>query len=709
MTDKQNLTLLRRSPLLPDETLGSLLARLTQLNHYEPARIMRKLCLDGTRDKLHRPLKPETYCRLAQLTGLAPRTLYDATIHRLAPVILPRRVELSYFELPGGDTVPFLPTMHVTNYVTDRKVVRYCPHCLAENAYERMAWRPRTALLCLKHQTVLRHGCPGCHQTPTAADLAAGACRACETDLTTLPTVHVDEPGLIFTQQLLSACLGFAPPPDPRDFPAPFASFADSPAAALSPRALYDVVEGLCDSLSRSYGKNDRCPPDVPTSTWKYRMAVTALCDWPTEFHALVDSCRVKHRQYTEGLTKRFNELYRVWLENRWRYPEFDFLQEAFSIYITQHLQPTSAVLRSWRFKDRPDLRAKFKYMKMGEAAQTLGVSSKTVEKLVAEGHLRGFGFDRVRTRYRHFLRADVLALRDSWGDGLTLTQAATWVGVSEEILVAMVKRGLIEAERGPTVDDSAQWLFLPGALEAGLKRILQHVRYWDRERPDALDLTAAAQKLFVIGLDAVGILESVTKRKLQAYRPLKTNNLAALRFRAGDIQACIASKRMQHGWVTRQYLHKKFGVKFSVISKWVAHGLLKPVATFGGAEYFDKEEVDRFDTEHAFTARAASILEVSELTVQKWTRKGRLTPVAGPHITDTHRYLFRVDDLKPLRLENRCSAPAMALEVGVSHAQMVRYIKQGKVEPISGPGIDDCGTYMFLKSDVEEIRQAIA
>jgi hypothetical protein len=37
-----------------------------------------------------------------------------------------------------------------------------------------------------------------------------------------------------------------------------------------------------------------------------------------------------------------------------------------------------------------------------------------------------------------------------------------------------------------------------------------------------------------------------------------------------------------------------------------------------------------------------------------------------------------------------------------------VRSIKQGKVESISGPGADDCGAYMFLKSDVEEIRAAI-
>ena len=75
----------------------------------------------------------------------------------------------------------------------------------------------------------------------------------------------------------------------------------------------------------------------------------------------------------------------------------------------------------------------------------------------------------------------------------------------------------------------------------------------------------------------------------------------------------------------------------------------------------------------------------------------GRLQPLAGPEIDGGHRYLFRRSDLEALRPAQRLSAPQKAKQLGISRSQLVQWIKQGKVKPISGPGIDGCGRYLFV------------
>ena len=91
---------------------------------------------------------------------------------------------------------------------------------------------------------------------------------------------------------------------------------------------------------------------------------------------------------------------------------------------------------------------------------------------------------------------------------------------------------------------------------------------------------------------------------------------------------------------------------------------------------------------------------------MQKWARNGRLRPVSGPGIDGGHRYLFRREDVDRLRPENRLTAPELAQAIGLSRAQLFQWIQQGKVTPVSGPGIDGMAHYLFLRFQVDEIRR---
>ena len=97
--------------------------------------------------------------------------------------------------------------------------------------------------------------------------------------------------------------------------------------------------------------------------------------------------------------------------------------------------------------------------------------------------------------------------------------------------------------------------------------------------------------------------------------------------------------------------------VKDVVVSRWIAAGLLAPSVIIGNTQYFQKKDIERFRQEYIFSDNTIEILGVERLVVQKWARNGRLHPVSGPGIDTCHRYLFRRADVEQLRPENRLTA----------------------------------------------------
>ena len=83
--------LLRRSPLLPGESLSSLLARLTRLNYYDSPTTIEWLCQRGSEIhgsvSLTLPVHARMFERVTKLTQIDPADLYAATPHRFAEVL----------------------------------------------------------------------------------------------------------------------------------------------------------------------------------------------------------------------------------------------------------------------------------------------------------------------------------------------------------------------------------------------------------------------------------------------------------------------------------------------------------------------------------------------------------------------------------------------------------------------------------------------
>lgn len=213
---------------MPGESLLSLLTRLEQLNLYPPSTLF--TLARALRPEASRPWRTDTYTRLATLTQRTPVDLYAATVNRWAFVLLPpgrtrhtvalplaiphishnpHRSTPTAFWLgaasgpesatdpgsPAQETVE-LPTLRhgtLKAHTRPRQSAQYCPECLAEAPYHRLAWSSLLVTLCTRHARLLLTRCPGCSRAVNTRDVLAAQCATCEASLADAPPHPADD------------------------------------------------------------------------------------------------------------------------------------------------------------------------------------------------------------------------------------------------------------------------------------------------------------------------------------------------------------------------------------------------------------------------------------------------------------------------------------------------------------------------------------
>lgn len=202
--------LLLRSPLLPDESLPSYLARLAKLNGYHTPNMVAQVCQErlSQPDIITRPNRAESYARLAELVQLDDYQLYTASAHHFAITMLPAGTEPEYISLRPATGVALLPSGILRQHLWPETDAQFCPRCLAKTPYHRLAWLPQAASVCLAHRSLLVRGCPICGHKLKIGDVVEGRCGHCGFDLQTSPTISVANDRLgLFSQHIVQAWL----------------------------------------------------------------------------------------------------------------------------------------------------------------------------------------------------------------------------------------------------------------------------------------------------------------------------------------------------------------------------------------------------------------------------------------------------------------------------------------------------------------------
>jgi excisionase family DNA binding protein len=294
-----------------------------------------------------------------------------------------------------------------------------------------------------------------------------------------------------------------------------------------------------------------------------------------------------------------------------------------------------------------------------------------------------------------HVKRADVVALQQKWQSGVTASEAAQIIGVSVGLINALVDEGLIKLIRGPEVDGSQVRLVSQPYIDRFLVKLKTKTK-----RPllvEGMSLLRAVQTLSAYGYGLAKVVRHILQDEVAAYWYEGATFLHQMQVSQEDIGTLLAQLSDAQPLVTRQKIAQQMGVKIPTVSTWVEDGHLTPIIQEEQAMYFTREDADDFMENTITTEEASDILGISTLVVQKWVRQGRLKPITGPGINDQGHYRFRREDIVRLRPDNRLSARQMAQHLGIGRSQLTNWIRAGRIQPVSGPGIDECKHYLFI------------
>lgn len=321
--------LIRRSPLLPHESLASLLVRLGMLNFYDPPTIIYQLCLESlpahSRRRLAAPRTLTLFTRIAALTKLPLNDLYRATAHRFAEVLTPPDDMLETLELPDVGMVPVLGDLVVQRNIRVEAAGQWCPVCLQEQPYYRLHWQPIAVAACLQHECLLVHRCGTCAYPVPVRQIMEAVCRRCGADLRTTPTVSVsgDSWGLT-TQNIIQAWLmnGVTPATETHGLPTqPLRTlfrvldgfrFAASVAEPTWPHL--HRLPGMPSAWTRV--PDTRAHPTPLQSYYLYATAMKGLVDWPHGFVTWLKAYRGRGPIPRQGqLGTDLGVVYQTWIE----------------------------------------------------------------------------------------------------------------------------------------------------------------------------------------------------------------------------------------------------------------------------------------------------------------------------------------------------------------------------------------------------------
>ncbi len=546
--------LLLRSSLLPGESLPSYLVRLAKLNGYHTPNMVVQLCQErlSQPDIITRPSRAETYARLADLVKLDDDWLFAASAHTFAITILPARTAPEFISLRSKGGVVLLPSAVLRQHLWLETDAQFCPHCLTEIIYHRLAWLPQAVSVCLAHRCLLVKGCPICGDRLKIGDIVEGHCGQCGFDLRTSPTISIAEDAFgLFSQQTIQSWLRI-----------PTTNRVNQSKLPKQPDyVLYQAVYGLHRAIRTIQRRWDYLhdPFDVETaisvfpcekksemtpfkSYLLYATAFKALLRWPYGFFEFLNAFTLRDEaEPTETVANDLGSIYTTWLMNTWKQPEFSFLQAVFEQYLQENFAFSLALQQKYRGSTDYSEAIGSDYITYHNAAQRLNTNVIIIERLVELGLLTNYSQSPRKSpvqRFKLVSRDAVSTLKQQWQYGIPLYDTARLLGVSQEVMKKMMKSGLIRAINDSEIDDykvkigSQSLAYFFRRLERG------GVRYIYDQPVKTISLAKAVEAVAEDGWNVVFLIEQILVGALRGYWQPRYRNLGQLRVSVEDLRA---------------------------------------------------------------------------------------------------------------------------------------------------------------------------
>ncbi|MCX6077946.1 MAG: TniQ family protein [Chloroflexi bacterium] len=631
--------LLRLSPLQPGESLPSLLARLTILNCYDSPLILQQLVRAEWPDRPDCPSRTATFQRLEELTRIDASELYAASDHAIVSTHPP----FGLFSWKPSDLskgAPYWISPPEFGSVCFSQTSHFCPYCLGEGAYHRLAWRAVPMQVCLVHDRLLADACPHCNSPISIRDIILRLCPSCRFDLRQVTTLSIENE--IWEHTAQETLWGWLTDQSTADYNN--LGWPNYP-----PPILCYLAEGLAKAMLVF---SERFPPNLYAPTvplkvknsrialihlrpieifWAYTSALRWMVDWPDGFCEFLDRCAPQPDSSLEGELGFF---YSAWICNRWNNEPFRFIRDAFAAFRTARMQFTRAESK----QDAP-IGPAFAYANLKETAQILQISKNVVKRLAQIGLIQKVdcSFD------GYFLRKDVRAMKNCWNQLLSLGETAEWVGVSSEIVLSLAKEKTLKAEPNSMQNGKASIFFGRNTVARLLEKINLRIINFDFLE-EMIPLTEAAQQLACVHLSEVHLIKRVLSDRLHAWHAASQQDdwgIGGISFLQKDIDAIFSEIARSRNWLSDDIVSNSIGIDPDVFLTWVERGIIKPIIVYNKINYFKTREFEDFSAKYIFDYEARKLLDINWKRLLGYIRRGKLKPVAGPGLDDSPSYLL--------------------------------------------------------------------
>lgn len=543
--------LLRRSPLHWGESLPSLLARLTQLNHYEALSSVYQLCSIDPLPSEHAicPTRPDIFAVVADRTGLDPLELYASTAHRFAHCLTRPENPLETWTLLNRETVPCLRPEDLAGQIRPMFAAQFCPLCLQQRAYHRLTWLPIACAACLEHHCLLVDRCPVCQSFVSIQAIVQTHCSHCQADLRRARSISTAQDSIgMLAQRTLRAWLmnERSPEVDTLGLPCVGSSallyrlMKDLRGHSLQAGATWKYLHRLPGVSRRSSVARLEIgclsPPDQ-----NYRLTATAfkaLLNWPKNFGDFWDAYRRHDRLIDKpAFPLDLRDLYARWSHRQWRQPIFQFVRLAFEEYLITRYPETAFSLTAHQHHQRPIRSEQFAWIAIAEAAELLQTSPELILRLVSLGRLlplrsttyHGVSYDFVR-------RVEVLALRGQWPEPLSLNEAAGWLGLSLDVVRALLN--LSQLATTTTVKNLAGRISQQAVTDLW-SRLMSQAEFFVKDATELIELRWAMDGRSPAQIAA--LLDRVLAGDVRVYHPRSSSGgLDELQFAKQDLEEAV-------------------------------------------------------------------------------------------------------------------------------------------------------------------------
>lgn len=509
--------LLRRTVLMPGESLLSFVIRLAGLNYCSVSSMIDLIINHNETQKLHPthhqivyPKEYRTLRRLSEASGVDPDELSLASNHRFVRAMEVDRPYTNPVDTSQGlqDRKQGGITTLVEKHLSSPKQGKYCPLCLRSSNYHRIDWVPRAMSICLDHQCLLLDRCPNCGQYVSVEEIVDRHCRKCESDLCTTDEIIVSgDEGGINSQQFLGYLLGLQ-----KDLIVPDGSCLSE----CRPAVAYQLVESLQNYFLAGNNIWTHFPSPFHDLIFgrgagseyahafqnfhSYRAVCAALLDWPTGIFTFLDACK------DSGLLLWGYKDFGKWALRYLSTNEYHFVVKELVNYC---LDRDSLIPESLAepIKNENWFIEQTGAMELNLAVKSLGLS---------ENELKRLGIDLPRefgawVTPWYYDREKVFALRDRLSKSWTLTECSHWLGLDEDVVIELLQDGEFSGGIRKTGINRTVYTVDAESARAYFERINSHL-VDDAGGQDFISLKTSAEWLRPFGIKIVDLLKCIEK-----------------------------------------------------------------------------------------------------------------------------------------------------------------------------------------------------